>query len=171
MNFQDFGTKQHEESASMAYVQPKIGRAKPSEIFTSHPKLNIGSGIYNFNELKKQFSHLSKLPNDVLALEDVKMVIGQDLYHLIRPLEYRSGHVKAGPLELNLDGQSVDLCRNHPGIKVSSNLSVAQDSLTEQVKIWWDIESYAESQNHGTVERQSSRSDSAEQPQVRWNEI
>ena len=28
-------------------------------------------------------------------------------------------------------------------LKVSSNLSVAQDSLTEQVKSWWDIESYA----------------------------
>ena len=65
------------------HVQPKIGRAKPSEIFAfTHPNLNIGSGIFNFNELKKQFSHLSKLPNDVLALEDVKMVIGQDVYHL-----------------------------------------------------------------------------------------
>ena len=98
------------------HVQPKIGRAKPSEIFAfTHPNLNIGSGIFNFNELKKQFSHLSKLPNDVLALEDVKMVIGQDVYHLIGPWSTDLDTWRSrGPLELNLDGQSVDLCRNHP---------------------------------------------------------
>ena len=117
------------------HVQPRNGQAKPSKIIAfTDPSLNIGSGVLHFIELKNQFPHLSKLPNDVLSLQDVKMVIGQDVYHLIRPLEYRSGHVNepwAVRTELGWTVSGPLPKSSRKELKVLSNLSVAQDSRTE----------------------------------------
>ena len=32
---------------------------------------------------------MNDLPNETVSFADVKMILGQDVYHLIRPIEYK----------------------------------------------------------------------------------
>ena len=97
-------------------------------------------------ELKKRFPYLKDLPNITYNFDDVKMIIGQDMYQLIHPMDYKQGKedepwavrthfgwTVSGPLPKKL-AQSIN---------VSSNLVHVTDPLSEQVKRWWEIEAYA----------------------------
>ena len=55
--------------------------------FCSNSNLNVGEEDYDFRKLKEKFSYLSDLPNYKVFMIDVKVILGQDAYHLIRPLE------------------------------------------------------------------------------------
>ena len=59
--------------------------------FCSHPNLNVGEKDYDFRKLKEEYQYLSDLPNIKDSMTDVRVIFGQDAYHLIRPLEYKSG--------------------------------------------------------------------------------
>ena len=59
--------------------------------FCSHPNLNVGDIKYDFKTLKQEYDYLSNLPDIEISMNDVKVILGQDAYHLIRPLEYKSG--------------------------------------------------------------------------------
>ena len=59
--------------------------------FRSHQNLNVGHKKYEFKTLKQEYDYLLNLPDIKLSRKDVKVILGQDVYHLIRPLEYKSG--------------------------------------------------------------------------------
>ena len=55
--------------------------------FFSHPDLRIGSRKYDFKQLKSQYKYLDVLPDITVSFNEVKVLLGQDVYHLIRPIE------------------------------------------------------------------------------------
>ena len=59
--------------------------------FCSHPNMNVGDKIYDFTKKKENHAYLTDLPDIKVSMTDVKVILGQDAYHLIRPLEYKSG--------------------------------------------------------------------------------
>ena len=79
-------------------------------------------------------------------MADVKVFLGQDAYHLIRPLEYKSGDrnepwaVKTS-LGWTVSGALPKAERNC--LEATCNLSVSSDPLADQMKKWWDMETYA----------------------------
>ena len=54
---------------------------------SSHKSLLVGTSVYNINDLKVKYPHLSCIKQKQLDLRAVKMIFGQDAYPLIRPLE------------------------------------------------------------------------------------
>ena len=96
--------------------------------------------------LKQEYDYLSDLPDIEISMKDVKVILGQDAYHLIRPLEYKSGE-KSQPwavktaLGWTVSGALPKKETSH--LSVSCNLSIASDPLSEQMKKWWDMETYS----------------------------
>ena len=112
----------------------------------THPNIDAGTKIYNYQELKLTYPHLSVLSEETLKLKDVKMILGQNCYHIHRPVEYKSctngepwavktklGWTLCGPLPQQKAVQMTASC-----VAASED-----DALAEQIKTWWDIESYA----------------------------
>ena len=56
--------------------------------FCIHPNLNVGDKKYHFKRLKQEYDSLSlsNLPDIEIPIKDVKVILGKDAYHLIRPL-------------------------------------------------------------------------------------
>ena len=114
--------------------------------FCSHPNLNVGEKDYDFRKLKEEYHYLSDLPKIKVSMTDVKVIFGQDAYHLIRPLEYKSGERNQPRAVKTALGWTI--CGALPkketsNVSVSCNLSVASDPLVYQMKKWWDMETYA----------------------------
>ena len=50
--------------------------------------LNIGSDIINVQALQETYPHLAVLNPVTYSYKDIEMILGQDVYHAIRPLEF-----------------------------------------------------------------------------------
>ena len=73
-------------------VQSTQNRKKPEKLSPyTHRDIQIGSSTIDFCDLKKRYDHLKVLPNCTLSFEDVKMILGQDVYRLIHPIDYKQG--------------------------------------------------------------------------------
>ena len=57
--------------------------------YNSYKDLVVGSSVYNVIELSKRYPYLSCIRLKKIDLKDVKVILGQDAYSLIRPLEYK----------------------------------------------------------------------------------
>ena len=112
----------------------------------THPNIDAGTMIYTYQELKLAYPHLSVLSEETLKLKDVKMILGQNGYHIHRPEEYKScangepwavktklGWTSCGPLP-----QQKAVQMTASGVTASED-----DALAEQINTWWNIESYA----------------------------
>ena len=112
----------------------------------SHPNVNVGDKVYNFTKLKEIYSYLNNLPDIKVSMADIKVILGQDAYHLIKPLEYKSGYrnepwaVKTS-LGWTVSGALPKAETNCLG--ETCNISVSSDPLADQIKKWWDMETYA----------------------------
>ena len=113
--------------------------------FCSHPNLNVGDKVYDFTKLKEIYSYLNNLPDIKVSMADVKVILGHDAYHLIRPLEYKSGDrnepwaVKTS-LGWTVSGalpKAETIC-----LGATCNLSVSSDPLADQMKKRRDMETY-----------------------------
>ena len=51
--------------------------------------MNAGNRTYNLKKLKEEYPHLSVLKDSTINLKDVKVILGQDCYHLHRATDYR----------------------------------------------------------------------------------
>ena len=65
------------------------GKVKEDIIAYSHPNVNAGNRTYNLKKLKEEYPHLSVLKDSTINLKDVKVILGQDCYHLHRAIGYR----------------------------------------------------------------------------------
>ena len=114
--------------------------------FCSHPNLNVGEKDYDFRKLKEEYKNLSDLPNIRLSMTDVKVILGQDAYHLIRPQEYKSGEGNQPWAVKTALGWTISGAlpkKEASNLTVSFFLSVASDQLAIQMKKWWDMETSA----------------------------
>ena len=130
-----------------ARVGPSEAEMLEDEVtFCSHPNLNVGDKVYDFKELKRNYDHLSELPDIQVSMRDVKVILGQDAYHLIRPLEYKSGD-KQQPWAVKTTlgwTASGALPKNETShLTVSCNMSMTSDPLADQLRKWWDMETYS----------------------------
>ncbi len=116
-------------------------------VFYERPNIQMGSAEYDVPKLKRQYSHLNVLADDKLKLKDVRLILGQDAYELIRAEEYRTGEHKQPwavktKLGWTLCGPLVRKETSY--LAVATYLaSVNQDPLAEQLKSWWSMESYS----------------------------
>ena len=114
--------------------------------FCSHPNLIVGEKDYDFRNLKEEYNYLSDLPNKRVSMTDVKVILGQDAYHLIRPLEYKSGERNQPWAVKTALGWTISGAlpkKETSNLSVSCNLSVASNQLANQMKKWWDMDTYA----------------------------
>ena len=65
----------------------------PIEAF-EHNSISLGNASYDYEELKDKFDHLTVLPNHKFNLMEVGLILGQDIYDLQRPLDYRIGKMR-----------------------------------------------------------------------------
>ena len=121
------------------------GKVKEDIMAYSHPNVNAGNRTYNLKKLKEAYPHLSVLKDSIINLKDVKVILGQDCYHLHRAIGYRKcgkskpwavltklGWMLSGPLPqqetAKLDNESL--------------VFADVDPLVDQMKTRWGMESY-----------------------------
>ena len=65
-------------------------------------ELNVGDDYIDVNELKRQYPHLDPIPLTEYRYGEVEMILGQDVFHAIRPLEYFDTDRKDTPIAVRL---------------------------------------------------------------------
>ena len=65
------------------------GKVKEDIMAYSHPNVNAGNRTYNLKKLKKNISSPVSFEDSTINLKDVKLILGQDCYHLHRGTYYR----------------------------------------------------------------------------------
>ena len=76
------------------------------EAFTVRPyvreTLNVGSDIIDVKSMQETYPHLAVLDPVKYSYGEIEMILGQDVYHAIRPLEYFSADEKCSPFAVRL---------------------------------------------------------------------
>ena len=106
------------------------------------------------------YSHLDVLPDNNMDLKQIKMVLGEDNYHLLFAVAYREGKrnepwvVKtklgwtvSGPLPKHEVAQ----------LAATSHAAAEDDGLGAQIKTWFSMESYATRVNVSRRSREVKR--------------
>ena len=114
---------------------------------TIHQKLAIGESFYDIRKKQSQYPQLTKVPSNNFNLKDVKVILGRDCFSLTRPLEYqRRQSGKPWAVRCSLVWTvSGPLPKKIVSALTSCHSSVHQSAdfdLNEQIKTWWDNESY-----------------------------
>ena len=65
-------------------------------------ELNVGTDTIDVDLLKVQYPHLDPIPLSKYRYGDVEMILGQDVFHAIRPLEYFETDRKDTPIAVRL---------------------------------------------------------------------
>ena len=122
--------------------------------------LSVRSETIDVPILQDRFPHLQPIKRIVYNYSDVEMILGQDVFHAIKPLEYFQGRnqntivavrmpigwVLSGPLPSPI------------GVRATTfKCNVEEVALADQVKNWYKLESY------GTFKQADPRS-SADKP-------
>ena len=114
----------------------------------SQSSLEIGTNVYNVQEMKHKYPYLKCVNFKEIDLKKVNIILGQNAYELIRPLEYKNGGVnKPWAVKLPL-GWTVSGPVPVSELRFSAACHIANDEdvkLAEVVKKWWDMESYGTS--------------------------
>ena len=108
--------------------------------------LNVGSDKINVQALQETYPHLAVLDPLTYSYKDSEMILGQDVYQAIRPLEYFSADERRSPVAVRLPIGWVlsgplpsKSCINSTCFKVNIE---HDNELAIQVKSWHDIESF-----------------------------
>ena len=64
--------------------------------------LNVGSDIIDVKSMQETYPHLAVLDPVRYSYGEIEMILGQDVYHAIRPLEYFSADEKCSPFAVRL---------------------------------------------------------------------
>ena len=108
--------------------------------------LNVGAHVINIKATQETNPHLAVLDPVTYCYGNIEMILGQDVYHAIRPLEYFAADENSSPFAVRLP---IGLVLSGP-LPSSSGLvstcfkdNMEQDfELASQVKSWYDMESY-----------------------------
>ena len=110
--------------------------------------LKVGNDVIDVDNLKKIYTHLEPIPLSKYSYSNVEMILGQDVFHCIRPLEYFEadrpntpiavrlplGWVLSGPLPSTTGLFSTCF----KAVSSSENDSI----LADQLRSWYDMESF-----------------------------
>ena len=107
--------------------------------------LSVGSETIDVTILQDRFPHLQPIKPIVYNYFDVEMIIGQDVFHAIKPLEYFQGRNQNTPVA---DRMSIGWVLSGPlpspiGVRVTTfKCNVEDVALADQVKKWYELEAY-----------------------------
>ena len=108
--------------------------------------LNVGANFINIKALQKTYQHLAVLDPVTYCYGNIEMILGQDVYHAIRPLEYFAADEKCSPFAIRLPicwVQSGPLPSSSGLVSTCFKANMEQDyELASLVKYWYDMESY-----------------------------
>ena len=127
-------------------IRDQDGKVKEDIMAYKHPNVNAGSRTYNLTELKETYPHLSLLRDSTINLGEVKVILGQDCYHLHRAIDYRKcWNAKPWAVRTKLGWMLSGPLPQQETVKLATGSLVAAEveSLADQVKTWWSMESYA----------------------------
>ena len=124
---------------------------KSSVEFTVRPftkdDLGVGTDEIDLESLKRKFPHLSVVPGNRISYSDVELILGQDIYEAIRPIEYVKPAGKNVPLAVLLPlGWVTSGPVDSATALLSSSFTISctqeDQDLAEEVRRWYDIESF-----------------------------
>ena len=117
--------------------------------------IRIGSDSISIPELQEKYPQLAPIKPIHYKYEEVEIIIGQDFYHTIRPVEYLLGEDSISPCAVRLPIGWVLSGPLPPSFNSNSSCfkCVVEDmSLGDQIKTWYELESY------GTFKQVDARS-------------
>ena len=118
-------------------------------------KQHLRSDIINVRMLQEKYSHLEPIDSVQFRYADVKMFLGQDVYEYICPLEYCQDKSQKSPFAVRFPTGWVlsgPLPASTGLISTCLHCNIKDVSLAEQVKSWYELESY------GTYKQVDARS-------------
>ena len=108
--------------------------------------LNVDADVINIKALQETYPHLAVLDPVRYCYGSIEMILRQDVYHAIRPLEYFAADKKCLPFAVRLPigwVLSGPLPSSSGLVSTSFKANMEQDfELASQVKFWYDMESY-----------------------------
>ena len=108
--------------------------------------LYVGANVINIKALQKTYLHLAVLDPVTYCYGNIEMILGQDVYHAIRQLEYFAAHEKCSPFAVRLPigwVLSGPLPSSSGLVSTCFKANMEQDfELASQVNSWYDMESY-----------------------------
>ena len=121
------------------------GKVKKDIMAYCHPNVNAGNRTYDLKKLKETYPHLSVLNDSTVNLGDVKVILGQDCYHLHGAIDNRKcGKSKPGAVLTNLGWMlSGPLPQQETTKLATESFGFADvDLLVDEMKTRWGRESY-----------------------------
>ena len=108
--------------------------------------LNIGSDIVDVPHLQETYPYLSVLDTVRYSYSNIKMILGQDVYHAIRPIEYFESESKCAPVAVRLPigwvlSGPLPSSSNFVSSRFKAIIEPEQD-LVEQLRTCYKLESY-----------------------------
>ena len=107
--------------------------------------IRIGSELINIADLQNKYPQLAPIKPTHYTYEDVEVIIGQDYYHAVRPIEFILGDDKNSPCSVRLPIGWVISGPLPPSVNSTSSCFkcvVEDSSLTDQIKSWYELKSY-----------------------------
>ena len=150
----DFSSLQDQSPMEVERVQVRIQPTQPGDDgMTLQPyvkeRFMLADDVIDVPHLKKRWPHLEPIQLPKFNVADVSVVLGQDAFPLMRPLEYRSVG-KSEPWAVRcelawcLSGHLPRTVRRFTGAQSCTTTTMQDDTaLANQVKRWWDMEAYA----------------------------
>ena len=110
---------------------------------------SVGTDTIDVVYLKTKYPHLEPISLNKYSYADVDMILGQDAFHFIRPLEYFESNSRNAPVAVRL---SLGLVLSGPLPSTSGLFSTcfkavttnkdADSELGDQLRSWYEMESY-----------------------------
>ena len=107
--------------------------------------IRIGSDSISIPELHEKYLQFAPIKPIPYKYEHVEKIIGQNLYHAIRPIEYLLGDDSISPCAVRFPIGWVLSGPLPPSFKSNSSCFkcvVGYMSLADQIKTWYELESY-----------------------------
>ena len=109
-------------------------------------KLNIGSDIVDVPHLQETYPYSSVLEPVRYSYLNIEMILGQDVYHAIRPIEYFENEPKCAPVAVRLPigwvlSGPLPSSSNFVSSCFKAIIEPEQD-LVEQLRTWYELQSY-----------------------------
>ena len=102
---------------------------------TSEKNLHVGNDVIDVDRLKQQYPHLEPVSLSKYSYRDFETILGQDVFHLIRPLEYFKSDQKTlhGPSGYRWVGFRVD---HWLRVRDSSRLASKMSQKVRETPSW-----------------------------------
>ena len=112
---------------------------------TSEKTLHVAKDVIGVDRLKQQYPHLEPVALSKYSYGDVKMKLGQDVLHSIRPLGFFEYDRDISPMSVRIPLVLSGPLPSTSGLVSTCFKTVTQcdSKLADQLRSWYDMESFA----------------------------